>query len=141
MNISEVPCTGVLVVEPMGNAGPFLVRAAARLGLSLYAATHRTVHATYPPELARASAGVCFTDLADAERAVDDMEAFCRRHHIGAVAANWELLTPLAARLAARLGVPGNDPLLARAARNKVEMAEAFRAAGVPAPRGPVCRC
>ncbi|WCD90086.1 Alanine--anticapsin ligase [Streptomyces xanthophaeus] len=138
MNISEVPCTGVLVVEPMGNAGQFLVAAAERMGLSLYAATHRTVHASYPPGLARALAGVCFTDLTDPARAVDDMEAFCREHGIGAVAACWELLTPLAAELAARLGVPGNDPLRARAARNKIAMAQAFRAAGVPAPRGRV---
>ncbi|MFJ9344698.1 ATP-grasp domain-containing protein [Streptomyces sp. NPDC101733] len=138
MNNSEVPCTGVLVVEPMGSAGPFLVEAAGRLGLTLYAATHRAVHADYPPALAGALAGVCFTDLADPERALDDMEAFCLRHRIGAVAACWELFTPLVARLAERLGVPGNDPLPARAARNKVEMAEAFRVAGVPAPRGVV---
>ncbi|MFD6970245.1 ATP-grasp domain-containing protein [Streptomyces sp. NPDC059949] len=138
MNISEVPCTGVLVVEPMGNAGPFLVEAAGRMGLSLHAATHRTIHETYPAALARALAGVCFTDLSDPERAVDDMEAYCRRHGIGAVVACWELLTPLASALAARLGAPGNDPLRARAARNKIAMAEAFRAAGVPAPRGAV---
>ncbi|MET9253831.1 hypothetical protein [Streptomyces sp. NPDC003717] len=138
MNISEAPPGAVLVVEPMGNAGPFLVAAAARLGLSLHAATHRAVHAAYPPALAGALAGVCLTDLADPPRALDETEAYCRRHRIRAVAACWELFTPLAARLAARLGAPGNDPLPARAARNKADMAAAFRTAGVPEPRGAV---
>ncbi len=51
------------------------------------------------------------------------------------VAACFELFTPLAALLAERTGLPGNDPRLARAARNKIEMGEAFAAAGIPAPR------
>ncbi|MFC8518894.1 ATP-grasp domain-containing protein [Streptomyces sp. NPDC057257] len=130
--------TGVLVVEPMGNAGPFLAEAAERLGLRLYGATHREVHEGYAPWLTGALAGVCLTDLTDPGRALDDLEAYCRTHRISAVAACWELFTPLAAALAARLGLPGNDPALARAARNKIEMAEAFRAAGVPAPEGAV---
>ncbi|MGI5484535.1 ATP-grasp domain-containing protein [Streptomyces lavendofoliae] len=136
-NSSREPgASGVMVIEPMGNAGRFLVEAAGRLGLSLYAATHRSVHEGYEPWLRESLAGVCFTDLADTGRALTDMEAYCRAHRIAGVAACWELLTPLAALLAGRLGLPGNDPLLAVAARNKIAMAEAFRSAGVPAPRG-----
>ncbi|MET9831580.1 ATP-grasp domain-containing protein [Streptomyces sp. NPDC006385] len=135
MDFSDEPgVTGVMVIEPMGNAGPFLARAAARLGLRLYAATDERVYAGYEPWLTRCLDGVCLTDLADTASALDDMEAFCRAHPIAGVAVCWELLTPLAALLAARLGLPGNDPLRARAARNKIAMAEAFRAAGVPAP-------
>lgn len=126
--------TGVMVIEPMGNAGPYLVRAAASLGIRLYAATDERVHAGYDPWLTDALAGVCLTELADSERALDDMEAFCRTRRITGVAVCWELLTPLAALLAARLGLPGNDPALAGAARNKIAMAGAFRAAGVRAP-------
>ncbi|MFF4951289.1 ATP-grasp domain-containing protein [Streptomyces chattanoogensis] len=126
---------GVLVIEPMGNAGRFLVEAADRLGIRLYAATHKDIYDTYPPWLGSALTGLCTTDLADVPRALEDMEAFCRRHRITGIAACWELLTPLAALLAERLRLPGNDPALARAARNKILMGQAFAAAGVPAPR------
>ncbi|MEU9376269.1 ATP-grasp domain-containing protein [Streptomyces sp. NPDC048255] len=126
---------GVLVIEPMGNAGRFLVEAADRLGLRLYAATHEDVHDGYPGWLRSALAGVCATDLADTSRALEDMDAFCRHHAVAGVAACFELFTPLAALLAQRLGLPGNDPLLAGAARNKILMGEAFAAAGIPAPR------
>ncbi|MFJ3908902.1 biotin carboxylase [Streptomyces sp. 2132.2] len=126
---------GVLVIEPMGNAGRFLVEAADRLGVRLYAATHKDVHDGYPDRLRAALAGVCATDLTDTPRALEDMDDFCRRHAIAGVAPCFELFTPLAALLAERLGLPGNDPGLARAARNKILMGEAFAAAGIPAPR------
>ncbi|MFJ3174720.1 ATP-grasp domain-containing protein [Streptomyces roseus] len=126
---------GVLVIEPMGNAGRFLVEAADRLGVRLYAATHEDVHDGYPDRLRAALAGVCATDLTDTPRALADMEAFCRQHAIAGVAPCFELFTPLAALLAERTGLPGNDPRLAHAARNKILMGEAFAAAGIPAPR------
>ncbi|MFD9012937.1 ATP-grasp domain-containing protein [Streptomyces sp. NPDC059552] len=119
----------------MGNAGRFLVEAAERLGVRLYAATHKEVHADYPDRLRAALAGVCATDLTDTPRALADMEAFCRQHAVAGVAPCFELFTPLAALLAERIGLPGNDPRLARAARNKILMGEAFAAAGIPAPR------
>lgn len=126
---------GVLVIEPMGNAGRFLVEAAERLGVRLYAATHKEVHEDYPDRLRAALTGVCATDLTDTPRALADMENFCRQHAIAGVAPCFELFTPLAALLAERIGLPGNDPRLACAARNKILMGEAFAAAGIPAPR------
>ncbi|MFE2322698.1 ATP-grasp domain-containing protein [Streptomyces sp. NPDC059385] len=136
MMIGEGPQgPGVLVIEPMGNAGRFLVEAAGRLGVRLYAATHEDVHDGYPGWLRAALAGVCATDLTDTPRALEDMEAFCRRHAVTGIAPAWELFTPLAALLAERLGLPGNDPRLAHAPRNKILMGEAFAAAGIPAPR------
>ncbi|MFF4445446.1 ATP-grasp domain-containing protein [Streptomyces sp. NPDC001502] len=126
---------GVLVIEPMGNAGRFLVEAADRLGVRLYAATRKDIHDGYADRLRAGLAGVCATDLTDTPRALDDMAAFCRQHAVTGVAACFELFTPLAALLAERTGLPGNDPRLARAARNKIEMGEAFAAAGLPAPR------
>ncbi|MFD9475551.1 ATP-grasp domain-containing protein [Streptomyces nojiriensis] len=131
---------GVLVIEPMGNAGRFLVEAADRLGVRLYAATRKDIHDGYPDPLRAALAGVCATDLTDTQRALEDMAAFCRQHAVTGVAACFELFTPLAALLAERTGLPGNDPRLARAARNKIEMGEAFAAAGIPAPRWAVAR-
>lgn len=126
---------GVLVIEPMGNAGRFLLEAAGRLGLRLYAASHKDIYDGYPSRLRSGLAGVCATDLADTARALEDMEAFCRHRAIEGVVACFELFTPLAALLAQRVGLPGNDPLLARAARNKILMGEAFAATGIPAPR------
>ncbi|WP_167546471.1 ATP-grasp domain-containing protein [Streptomyces flavidovirens] len=123
------------MIEPMGNAGRFLVEAADRLGLRLYAATHQDIYDGYPDWLRSALAGVCATDLADTHKALEDMEAFCRHRAVAGVAACFELFTPLAALLAGRVGLPGNDPLLARAARNKILMGEAFAAAKIPAPR------
>ena len=46
-----------------------------------------------------------------------------------------EYLTPLAADICAALGLPGNDPVLAVAARNKLDMIEQFAQCGVTAPR------
>ncbi|MFD8352686.1 ATP-grasp domain-containing protein [Streptomyces coelicoflavus] len=126
---------GVLVIEPMGNAGRFLVEAADRLGVRLYAATHKDVHDGYPDWLRTALSGVCATDLTDTPRALGDMAAFCREHSVAGIAACFELFTPLAALLARRVGLPGNDPRLAHAARNKILMGEAFAADGIPAPR------
>ncbi|MHC8419204.1 ATP-grasp domain-containing protein [Streptomyces sp. NB004] len=123
------------MIEPMGNAGRFLVEAAGRLGVRLYAATHKDVHDGYPHRLRDALSGVCATDLTDTARALGDMEAFCRRHAVAGIAACFELFTPLAALLAERTGLPGNDPRLAHAPRNKILMGEAFARAGVPAPR------
>ncbi|MFE1201051.1 ATP-grasp domain-containing protein [Streptomyces sp. NPDC058762] len=126
---------GVLVIEPMGNAGRFLVEAADRLGVRLYAATHKDVHDGYPDWLRTALAGVCATDLTDVPRALGDMAAFCREHAVAGIAACFELFTPLAALLARRVGLPGNDPRLAHAARNKIRMGEVFAADAIPAPR------
>ncbi|MER6253292.1 ATP-grasp domain-containing protein [Streptomyces sp. NPDC001584] len=128
------------MIEPMGNAGRFLVEAADRLGVRLYAATRKDIHDGYPDRLRAGLAGVCATDLTDTPKALDDMAAFCRQHAVTGVAACFELFTPLAALLAERTGLPGNDPRLARAARNKIEMGEAFAAAGIPAPRWAVAR-
>ncbi|MEV6399779.1 ATP-grasp domain-containing protein [Streptomyces sp. NPDC051907] len=130
----------VLVIEPMGNAGRFLVEAADQLGIRLYAATHTEVHDGYAPWLRAALDGVCATDLADTPRALAEMESFCREHGISGVAACWEMLTPLAALLSSRLGLPGNDPARAHAARNKIAMGDAFAVSGVPAPRWAAAR-
>ncbi|MFF7751685.1 ATP-grasp domain-containing protein [Streptomyces sp. NPDC007971] len=126
---------GVLVIEPMGNAGRFLVEAAHQLGISLYAATHKDIYDTYPAWLSGALTDVCFTDLTDTGRALADMKAFCLSRPVTAVGVCWELLSHLAAPLAAMLNLPGNDPLVAQAPRNKIVMAEAFHTSGVPAPR------
>ncbi|MCZ4097964.1 ATP-grasp domain-containing protein [Streptomyces sp. So13.3] len=125
----------IFVVEPLGSSGRFLTAAARDLGAVVHAGTHKDIYDSYPAGLRAELAGVCRTDLADPDRALDEMEAYCRAEGVDAVAACWELLTPLATRLAHRLGLPGNDPDRAAASRNKIAMAAALEHAGVSVPR------
>ncbi|WP_329223578.1 ATP-grasp domain-containing protein [Streptomyces sp. NBC_01485] len=129
------PGQKVLLLEASVAAGDDLLRAAAELGVEAFVATHEDVHADYRPELKEQMTGVVFTDFGDADRALDDLTAFCRTTGIDGVVACWEFLSPVATLLAARLGLPGHDPERAAACRNKRLMAEAFAAHGVPAPR------
>lgn len=125
----------ILLIEALANSGPYVLDAARALGVRVHVATHADVYATYPDALREGLHGTVFTDLTDPERALTELEAFSRAARIDAVAGCWEFFTPLVARLAHRLGLPGNDPERALACRNKAEMAKAFRAGGVPAPR------
>lgn len=124
----------VLLVEALANSGGYLLDAARALGVEAFVATHADVYDSYPEALRRDISGTVFTDLTDPRRALADLEGFCRAEGIDGVAGCWEFFTPLVARLAARLGLPGNVPELAEACRNKAAMAEAFHVGGVPAP-------
>ncbi|MER6070010.1 ATP-grasp domain-containing protein [Streptomyces sp. NPDC001817] len=73
--------------------------------------------------------------LGPQDRALADLDAFAEAQGIDGVAGCCEFFTPLVAHLAACLGLPGNDPRRAQACRNKADMAQAFRAGQVPAPR------
>lgn len=125
----------VLLIEADVSAGEDLLTAAAELGVEAHVATHEDVFRSYRPELKERITGTVFTDFADPETALDDLVRFCRETGIDGVVACWEFLSPLATRLADRLGLPGHRPELADACRNKRLMAEAFTAFGVPAPR------
>ncbi|WP_328316308.1 ATP-grasp domain-containing protein [Streptomyces sp. NBC_00388] len=125
----------VLLIEADVSAGEDLLTAAAELGVEAHVATHEDVFRSYRPELKERISGTVFTDFADPETALDDLERFCRETGIDGIVACWEFLSPLATRLADRLGLPGHRPERAEACRNKRLMAEVFDAHGVPAPR------
>ncbi|MFE2375737.1 ATP-grasp domain-containing protein [Streptomyces sp. NPDC059398] len=125
----------VLLIEADVSAGEDILAAAAELGVEAHVATHEDVFRSYRPELRSRISGTVFTDFSDQETALDDLARFCREAGIDGVVACWEFLTPLATRLADRLGLPGHRPEQADACRNKRLMAEAFDAHGVPAPR------
>ncbi|MHC5699882.1 ATP-grasp domain-containing protein [Streptomyces tirandamycinicus] len=126
----------ILLLEAWVAAGEDLLRAAAALGVEAYVATHEDVYAThYRPDLKEMISGVAFTDFGDPAAALDDLTAFCRANGVDGVVACWEFLSPVATLLAARLGLPGHDPVRAAACRNKRLMAEMFAAHDVPAPR------
>ncbi|MFF3982749.1 ATP-grasp domain-containing protein [Streptomyces sp. NPDC001828] len=125
---------GVLLLDAAGPEAGLLATAAAARGHQVHAATTAAAYADYRPELKGLLAGRVVTDFARPSRALDEIAAFARRRGVGAVLTVNEYLTELAARLCAELGVPGNDPVRARAARDKAAMAGAFAAAGVRAP-------
>lgn len=125
---------GVLLLDAAGPEAGALATAAAARGHQVHTATTAAAYAGYGPELKGLLAGHIVTDFARPGRALDELAAYARRCGVGAVLTVNEYLTELAARLCAELGVPGNDPGRARAARDKAAMAEAFAAAGVRAP-------
>ncbi|MFI6689492.1 ATP-grasp domain-containing protein [Streptomyces sp. NPDC050485] len=125
---------GVLLLDAAGPEAGLLATVAAGRGHQVHAATTAAAYVDYGPELKGLLAGHIVTDFARPDRALDEIAVYARRRGVGAVLTVNEYLTELAARLCAELGVPGNDPGRARAARDKAAMAEAFAAAGVRAP-------
>lgn len=104
--------------------------AAARLGLEVV----RVIDT--PRELGVESA--CDTlmpvDFAETEAAVAALTAAFREQPVAAVLSLDDSATLLAARVAAALGMPHNDPDAALAARDKWVMRETLRRGGVPVP-------
>ncbi|MGW6706118.1 ATP-grasp domain-containing protein [Streptomyces sp. NPDC054956] len=125
----------ILLLEAAGPEAGHIIRAAAASGHQVHAVTTKAAHAGYPPELRGLLAGVLLTDFAEPGRALADVVTYARRTGAAAVLTVNEYLTELAAHACAALGLPGNDSVLAPAARNKVAMAAAFTRAGVTAPR------
>jgi biotin carboxylase len=124
-----------MLLEAAGPEAEALARAAAASGHRVHAVTTATSHAAYPPELHQLLDGSLLTDFAHPEQALADITRYA--HEIGAAAllTSNEYLTPLCARACADLGLPGNDPDHAVAARDKAAMAQAFETADVTAPR------
>jgi len=125
----------VLLLEAAGPESGALAKAAVARGRAVHAATTPAGYAAYSAELTGLLAGRVLTDLARPERAAQEITAYARRRGIGAVLTVNEYLTELAALVCATLGLPGNDPDLAKAARNKAAMAAAFARGGVTMPR------
>ncbi|MGW4781434.1 ATP-grasp domain-containing protein [Streptomyces filamentosus] len=125
---------GVLLLDAAGPEASALATAAAARGHAVHAAATARAFEGYGPELKNLLAGNTVSDFTQPDRAVQELAAYARRHGLRAVLTVNEYLTELAAHLCAELGVPGNDPGRARAARDKAAMAEAFAAAGVRTP-------
>ncbi|MEU9038309.1 ATP-grasp domain-containing protein [Streptomyces sp. NPDC048352] len=123
----------VLLIEAMGSAED-LLDAGRDLGVRMVVATHPEIYDSYAPAVREKIPEVVFTDFSDPAKALDDLTEYARTEGVDAVVGCWEFLTPTAARLAARLGLPGNDPERADGCRNKRIMAGLFEEYGVPAP-------
>ncbi|MEU6228164.1 ATP-grasp domain-containing protein [Streptomyces sp. NPDC047042] len=127
------PC--VLLLEAAGPESGAIAATAAASGYQVHAVTDPTTHATYSPDLQRLLTGCLLTDFSRPETALKDIVGYARRIGADAVLTTNEYLTELLAQACAALGLPGNDPARAAAARNKADMAEAFARHGVTAPR------
>ncbi|MFJ9607377.1 ATP-grasp domain-containing protein [Kitasatospora sp. NPDC101176] len=125
----------LLLIEGNGVAGEDLIDAAREHGAEVHVATHEDLYEKYRPELVAKIAGVVLTDFSAPDAAVAQLAGYCADNGVSGVICGWEFLSPVATRVAAEAGLPGNDPALADACRNKRLMSLAFEAGGVPAPR------
>lgn len=124
----------VLLLDAAGPESAALVETALARGYQVHAATVPEQFATYSTELHAAFSGCLRTDFSRPEHAIGDILGYARRVGVEAVLTTSEYLTPLVAEVCAALDLPGNDPALARAARNKAAMAQQFDRCGVTAP-------
>ncbi|MEU6349531.1 ATP-grasp domain-containing protein [Streptomyces sp. NPDC047072] len=123
-----------LLVLGLGGPDPAaLVGTAAELGHEVHCATSGLRPPDDDPVWKDVTAHP-LVDFADA-RIEETITEYVRTQGIDGVVTANEYLTPLTARVCARLRLPGNDPVLADAPRNKVLMAARFAAHGVGAPR------
>lgn len=125
----------VLLLEANGNAGDDLLTAAAELGVEVLVATHAEIYRNYPASSRDRIAEAVFVDFSRPAAAVRDLVCIARDRKVDGVITGWEFLSPSVSRIAAELGLPGHDPDLADACRNKRLMAEVFARGSVPAPR------
>jgi biotin carboxylase len=121
----------VLLLDAAGPESAALARAAADRGHQVHAAAAANGQA---PTSGLRLAGRVVTDFTRPDRAVEEITAYARRRGVGAVLTANEYLTELAALVSAALDLPGNDPHLAHAARDKAAMASVLTAAGVRVP-------
>ncbi len=124
----------VLLLEAAGPESMALAATAADRGYQVHSATQPATQLTYSPDLNTLLSGCVLTDFSRPDTAIRDIVEYARRTGVAALLTVNEYLTPLLARACAALGLPGNDPARADAARNKAAMHRAFARHGVTAP-------
>ena len=118
----------VLLASPATYRAGAFRQAATRLELEVVQATDT------PQALAERWGMPLALDFTRPDAAVATLAAYAEQHPVDAVLALDDSATLLAARAAAALGLPHNDPDAALAARDKWVMREALRRGGVPVP-------
>jgi biotin carboxylase len=129
----------VLILEPLSSGGG-LVEAARRMGLgaSVFSANRgeRQVRA----EHREWASSFTTVETYDDEAVFLAAERLSRDVDIRGVVPGWEYCVDVAAKTAARLGLPHLPAVAATVARNKFECRERLRAAGLNVPRYDVVR-
>ncbi len=118
----------VLLASPATYRAGAFRQAAARLDLEVVQATDT------PQALAERWGMPLALDFTKPDAAIATLVAYAAQHPVDAILALDDSATLLAARAAAALGLPHNDPEAALAARDKWVMREALRRGGVPVP-------
>jgi biotin carboxylase len=118
----------VLLASPATYRSGAFLRAATRLDLDVVQGTDT------PRALAERWGLRLGLDFTQPEAAIAALVASAAEHPIDAILALDDSATTLAARAAAALALPHNDPAAALAARDKWVMREALRQGGVPVP-------
>lgn len=131
----------MLLLEAAGPEAGALVATAVDVGIEIYVATHADIHASYGEDLRASVAGFLFTDFTRVDAAVRDIVEFSARVGIDGILTVTEFLTPIVTLACAQLGLPGNDPHLAFAPRNKRVMSEQFTKCDVAVPKTIAAAC
>src|SRR5215218_5204595 len=118
----------VLLASPATYRAGAFRQAAARLDLDVVQATDT------PQALAERWGMPLGIDFTKPDAAIATLAAYAAEFPVDAILALDDSATLLAARAAAALGLPHNDPDAALAARDKWVMREALRRGGVPVP-------
>lgn len=125
----------VVIIEP-SSSGLDLIAAVARAGYQAVVLSHNAGDRVVPADvLRRWGAELVVLDTNDSAavlRGVRDQQA--RRPIVG-VLPGFEFYVPVAAELAADLGLPGLEPAVAQRVRDKALMRQALERAGVSGPR------
>src|SRR5919107_2132112 len=118
----------ILLASPATYRAGAFRQAATRLDLDVVQATDT------PQALAERWGMPLAIDFTTPDRAIAMLAGYAARHPVDAILALDDSATLLAARAAAALGLPHNDPDAALAARDKWVMREALRRGGGPGP-------
>lgn len=125
----DLPKRVLLLLTARTYRAAAFVRAATRLGIDVVRGYD--MH----PRLAERWQVKLGLDYQEPDRAAEAIAAFARETPLGAIMAVDDAGTLVAAKAAARLGLPHNAPEAAEAARDKARMRELLARHGVPAPR------
>jgi phosphoribosylaminoimidazole carboxylase (NCAIR synthetase) len=118
----------VLLASPATYRAGAFRQAAARLDLDVVQATDT------PQALVERWGMPLGLDFTKPDAAIATLAGYAAQHSVDAILALDDSATLLAARAAAALGLPHNDPDAALAARDKWVMREALRRGGIPVP-------
>lgn len=124
----------VLILEPL-SSGTALVQAARRMGLGAIVFTANQGERQLSAECKEWATSATPVDTYDDEAVFRAAEHLHRDVNLQAVIPGWEYCVDVAAKTAARLGLPHLSEVAATAARNKFLCRERLKAAGLNVPR------
>lgn len=125
----------VVIIEP-SSSGLDLIAAVTRAGYQALVLSHNAADRVVPADaLRRWAAELVVLDTNDPAAVLAGARSQHARRPIAGVLPGFEFYVPMAAELAADLGLPGLEPAVAQRVRDKALMRQALARAGVAGPR------